>query len=253
MHCFKIITSAFCPLLLPGMMIGENRVMTPTSGDPPALPALLELLNSQDLGDRLRAVNKARELPGPEALTLLQQAVADENARVRYAAISQMGTLSGVDPAPLLPILQHSLREDPEFDVRAAAAAALGDLKQPQALDDLLGAYRRETEWLVRFSVVAALGELGNPAAFDTLVEALQEGDELLTTAAAAALGDLGDPRAIPHLEPLIDSDDWQLRYRVCIALSKLGTEAARPGLTRLAQDPQEQVAVHARAALGSL
>ncbi len=226
--------------------------MTTTSGD---LPALLELLSSQNLGDRLRAVNKARELPATEALTLLQRAVTDENARVRYAAISQLGTLSGegVDPAALLPILQRFLREDPEFDVRAAAAAALGDLKQPQALDDLLEAYRRETEWLVRFSIVAALGELGNPAAFDTLVQVLQEGDELLTTAAAAALGDLGDPRAIPHLEPLIDSDDWQLRYRVCIALAQLGTEAARPGLTRLAQDPQEQVAAHARAALASL
>jgi HEAT repeat protein len=54
-------------------------------------------------------------------------------------------------------------------------------------------------------------------------------------------------------LEPLIDSDDWQLRYRVCIALAQLGTEAARPGLTRLAQDPQEQVAAHARTALASL
>lgn len=136
--------------------------MTTTSGDPPALPALLELLNSQDLGNRLRAVNKARELSGPEALTLLQRAIHDENARVRYAAISQMGTLSGVDPNLLLPILQRSLREDPEFDVRAAAAAALGDLKQPQALADLLEAYRRETEWLVRFSIIAALGELGN-------------------------------------------------------------------------------------------
>ncbi|MFS8801111.1 HEAT repeat domain-containing protein [Synechococcus sp. R6-5] len=227
--------------------------MTTTSGDPPALPALLELLNSQDLGNRLRAINKARELPGPEALTLLQRAIHDENARVRYAAISQMGTLSGVDPNLLLPILQRSLREDPEFDVRAAAAAALGDLKQPQALADLLEAYRRETEWLVRFSIIAALGELGNPAAFDTLVEALQDKSELITTAAAAALGDLGDPRAIPYLDPLIDSDDWQLRYRVCIALAKLGTEAARAGLTRLAQDSQEQVAVHARAALGSL
>jgi len=229
--------------------------MTTTAGDPPSLTALLQLLNSQDLGERLRAINKARELSPPERLTLLQQAIADENARVRYAAISQLGTLAakGIDPAILLPILQRSLREDPEFDVRAAAAAALGDLKQPQALADLLEAYQRETEWLVRFSIVAALGELGNPAAFDTLVQALQEGNELLTTAAAAALGDLGDPRAIPYLEPLIASEDWQLRYRVCIALSKLGTEAAQAGLARLAQDPQEQVAACARAALASL
>jgi HEAT repeat protein len=113
--------------------------MTTTSGD---LPALLELLSSQNLGDRLRAVNKARELPATEALTLLQRAVTDENARVRYAAISQLGTLSGagVDPAALLPILRQFLREDPEFDVRAAAAAAVGELKQQQAIDVLLEA-----------------------------------------------------------------------------------------------------------------
>ncbi len=227
--------------------------MEANAGDPPTLSDLMELLDSQDLGARLRAVNLARQLPGEETLTLLHRAVTDENARVRYAALSQMGTVSGVDPAPILPILQRSLREDPEFDVRAAAAAALGDLKQPQALADLLEAYQRENEWLVQFSIVAALGELGNPGAFDTLVQALQGGSELISTAAAAALGDLGDPRAIPFLDPFIDSDDWQLRYRICIALGRLGTEAARPGLTRLAQDPQEQVAVHARAALGSL
>ncbi|MEN9204108.1 MAG: HEAT repeat domain-containing protein [Thermostichus sp. DG_1_6_bins_120] len=227
--------------------------MQANAGDPPTLSDLLELLNSQDLGDRLRAVNLARHLPGAETLVLLQQAVKDESPRVRYAAISQMGTVSGVDPDRVLPILRQALEQDPEFDVRAAAAAALGDLKQPQALTDLLAAYQRETEWLVQFSIVAALGELGNPDAFDTLVQALQGSSELISTAAAAALGDLGDPRAIPFLEPLIDSGDWQLRYRVCIALAKLGTEAARPGLMRLAQDPQEQVAVHARNALGSL
>ncbi|MEN9224913.1 MAG: HEAT repeat domain-containing protein [Thermostichus sp. HHBFW_bins_43] len=227
--------------------------MEANAGKLPTLPTLLELLNSQDLGDRLRAVNWARQLSGQETLTLLHRAVTDENARVRYAAISQMGTLSGVDPASILPILRRALAEDPEFDVRAAAAAALGDLKQPQALADLLEAYHREKEWLVQFSIIAALGELGNPDAFDTLVQALQEGSELISTAAAAALGDLGDPRAIPFLDPLIDSDDWQLRYRICISLARLGTEAARPGLTRLAQDPQEQVAVHARNALGSL
>ncbi|MDX2273428.1 MAG: HEAT repeat domain-containing protein [Cyanobacteriota bacterium] len=228
--------------------------MSFSSGSASLTPGdVADLLDSQDLGDRLRAVNQTRYLHPDVGFDLLVKAARDNNARVRYAAISQIGTLTLGDPSAALALLQQSLKEDPEFDVRAAAAAALGDLKQPQALTDLLEAYQRESEWLVQFSIVAALGELGNPEAVETLMQALDQGSDLIRTAAAAALGDLADPRAIPVLEKFIGADDWQLRYRIGLALARIGGEQVRPGLQRLAADPMEQVANQARASLEKL
>ncbi|MFM6074362.1 MAG: HEAT repeat domain-containing protein, partial [Dolichospermum sp.] len=52
-----------------------------------------ELLSSENLGDRLRAVNQIRELEPKTGLELVQVAIRDKNSRVRYSAVSQMDTL----------------------------------------------------------------------------------------------------------------------------------------------------------------
>ncbi|MEO0854006.1 MAG: HEAT repeat domain-containing protein [Cyanobacteria bacterium J06648_11] len=213
--------------------------------------AIATRLKSEDLGDRLQAVNQVRALDAETALVLLSTAAQDDSARVRYAAISQIGTLSLNEPSEVLPLLRQALFSDPEVDVRAAAAAALGDLQQPEALPDLLQAYEREKgEWLIAFSVVAAMGQLGDARAYDTIVSALQGDEPLVQTVAAAALGDLGDPRAVEVLVPLIESEDWQLRYRTALSLSRLGGDVARSALETLANDEIEQVAEQSRAAL---
>lgn len=219
----------------------------------PNAASIAALLESDHLGDRLHAVNAMRSLGEEDALRLLTLAARDDRARVRYAAISQLGTQTSNPTKALLDLLRFTLKMDPEVDVRAAAAAALGDLKQSSALPDLLTAYERETEWLVLFSIVAALGELGDRQAFETLVGALQQENDLIRTAAAAALGDLGDPRAVEILAPLATESDWQLRYRVCLALGQLGGTASRMPLTQLAQDEVEQIATQAQAALAGL
>lgn len=237
----------------PGSADSQPDSPESTPVDPALKDQLLAQLQSQDLGERLRAINQARPLATEEALEVLSLGCVDSNARVRYAAVSQLGTLSLADPSHPLPLLLQMLKEDPEFDVRAAAAAALGDLKQPQVLPELLTAYHAETEWLAQFSIIAALGELGNPDAYETLATALRGGNELIRTAAAAALGDLADPRAIPVLETCLDHEDWQMRYRVTLALARIGGEGTRHGLTQLALDPIEQVATQAQQALAAL
>lgn len=214
---------------------------------PPNVAELLNALTVTDLGARLRAVNQARFLNPEEQFQVLAQAGSDSNSRVRYAAVSQLGTVSLSNLDPILGLLQEKLAEDPEYDVRAAAAAALGDLKQPQALDDLLRAYHRETEWLVHFSIIAALGELGNPQAFDLLADILTQGNELMRTVAAGALGDLKDPRAIPLLASQLGTEDQQFRYRICLALANIGGEDVRPLLLGLSQDPDPQISTQAK------
>ncbi len=206
-----------------------------------------QLLSSEDLGSRLRAVNQMRQLEPAIAFNLIQTAIGDKNVRVRYAAVSQMSTLGKQDLPLSLKILLECLHNDPEPDVQAAAADALGALKLTEALDDLQQVYSSTSEWLLQLSIVAALGEMGEPKAFGILENALTSENELIQTIAISALGELGDRRAIALLLPYAENPDWQVRYRVAQALARLGGTETLAALERLANDSVEQVAEEAR------
>ena len=210
-----------------------------------------ELLSSEDFGDRLRAVNQFRQLEEPIAFELAQRAMIDKNARVRYTAVCQMATLGTQDLKKSLELLRDSLHNDPEMDVQAAAADAIGGLKLREAFDDLREVYDKTSEWLVKLSIVAVLGEMGEPRAFELLEEALNSDNELIKTVAINALGELGDIRAIALLSPYATNSDWQIRYRVVQALTRLGGSDSLPLLQQLSQDQVEQVAQEARNSLG--
>lgn len=216
--------------------------------------SIKQMLSSDDLGDRLRAVNQIRELEDTQAaFELVQTAVNDRNARVRYSAISQMDTLGGQNLETSLTVLRDRLINDPEPDVQAAAADCLGALKLTEAFDDLQQLYHNTSEWLVKFSIIATLGELGEPRSFDLLTEALTSDNGLVQTAAIGSLGDLGDSQAVPLLIPYATNPDWQIRYRVVQALSKLGGTEAHSTLEALASDEIEAVAKEAKNSLKSV
>lgn len=209
--------------------------------------AIAELLKSENVGDRINAVNQIRKLDPAIGFDLIQTAVADRNVRIRYAAVSQMSTLGTQDPEKSLEILRDRLNNDPEFDVQAAAADAIGALKLTAAYEDLKALYETSSEWLVKFSIVAALGELGDPRGFDLLVDALNSEIELVRTAAVGSLGELGDPRAVSLLIPLATDPDWQVRYRVVQALGNFDDPQALETLKQLATDDMEPVSEEAK------
>jgi HEAT repeat protein len=206
-----------------------------------------KLLNSEDYGDRLRAVNQMRGLEDGIAFELLKKAIQDRNTRVRYAAVSQIADKGTVNKEESLELLRDRLLHDPEIDVQAAAADALGALKLTQAFDDIQTVYQNTNEWLVKVSIVAALGGMGEPRALDILLDALKSDNELLQTIAIGALGELGNREAVPYLIPFVPNPDWQMRYRVAQALKLMGGPEAETALATLAQDEVEQVANEAK------
>ncbi|MGF1569739.1 MAG: phycobilisome degradation protein NblB [Nodosilinea sp.] len=211
-----------------------------------------DLLHSDDYGDRLRAVNQMRELDPAAAFELAQLAANDGNARVRYAAISQLASLGQQDLATVESLLRRALTNDPEPDVQAAAADTIGGLHLRSAYDDLEAIYHSTGEWLVQFSIIAALGELGEPKAFSLLQEALASDNELIATAAIGALGELGDDRALPVLLGYTNHPDWQVRHRLVQSLAQFSQVEARDALTALTQDTSAIVAEAAIQHIGS-
>ena len=209
-----------------------------------------QLLNSEDLGDRLRGVNQIRQLEPAIGFELVQSAIGDSNSRVRYSAISQMDTLGGQNLDLSLNILRDRLLNDSEIDVQAAAADCLGALKLHEAFDDLQQMYEKTDEWIIKFSIVAALGEMGEPKAFNLLTQALTSDNELVQTAAISSFGELGNVEAVPLLAPYSSNSDWQIRYRLVQALSKLGGAQAKSIIETLANDTEEAVAKEAQRCL---
>lgn len=205
------------------------------------------LLNSADFGDRIRGLNQLRQLEPKIAFDMVQSLITDNNTRVRYAAVSQLDTLGIVDKETSLKILRDRLFNDPEPDVQAAAADAIGGLKLVEAYEDLANVYHDSSEWLVQFSIIAALGELGEPRGFNLLEEALHSDNNLLQTAAIGSMGELGDHRAVPLLKAFADHEDWQIRYRLVQALGRLGGEEGKAVITKLVNDESEQVAQEAK------
>ena len=206
-----------------------------------------QLLESEDFGDRIRGINQLREIDTATAFELIQPMITDKNTRVRYAAVSQLDTLGVTKKEECLKLLRDRLFNDPEPDVQAAAADAIGGLKLTEAYDDLDKIYHETSEWLIQFSIIAALGELGEPKGFELLSEALKSNNNLLQTAAIGALGELGDNRAVPLLTPFADNEDWQVRYRLVQALGRLGGTEARATIEKLSEDESEQVAKEAQ------
>lgn len=209
--------------------------------------SIQQQLQSENVGDRLRAVNDLRQLDPAIAFQLIQTAIKDQSARVRYAAVSQMTSLGEQDRETALTVLRDRLHNDSEADVQAAAADALAALKLTEAFDDLRQQYETTKEWLVKFSIVAALGEMGDPRSFEVLEDALLNGEQLVKTVAISALGELGDRRAIALLLPYATDPDWQIRHRLTQALGTLGGAEVRATLEQLASDEMEIVAQSAQ------
>ena len=209
--------------------------------------SIQELLNSEDFGERIRGLNQLRQIDPEVAFNMVKPMVTDNNTRVRYAAVSQLDTIGQGDLTASLEMLRDRLYNDPEPDVQAAAADAIGGLQLTEAFEDLATLYHQTSEWLIQFSIIAALGELGDSRGFDLLEIALNSDNNLLQTAAIGSLGELGDTRAISLLVPFADNEDWQIRYRLVQALGRLGGEKAKSTIQQLTEDSIEQVAQEAK------
>ncbi len=211
--------------------------------------SITALVNSENKGDRIKALNLVRDIEPALAYGYIKQLVTDKDTRVRYAAVSQLASLGTENLAESAAILRDRLVNDPEPDVQAAAADAIGALKLVAAFDELLHLYQTTPEWLVQFSIIAALGELGEPRGLSLLKTALTSETILVQTAAIGAIGELGDASAVESLIPFVSHPDWQIRYQLARSLRALGGDVAQQNLAILATDEIEQVAQEAKSA----
>ena len=168
-----------------------------TIGDPRAVAPLVALLESADK-DEARAVAQALARLGPEVVPALVKRLADPKPALRAAAATGLGryAVEG-DPstmketlapaiAPLIPLLY-----DPVADVRAAAADAMGNIRDPKFLTSLMLALGDPDE-RVREIIARVISYYGD-AAIALLPSAFQSTDEHVRLGAAEALGAIAE------------------------------------------------------------
>ena len=162
---------------------------------------LLPLLRDEQLGPRNLAVTILKDL-GEAAVPHVAGLVEDEDPGVRLFALEilhQIGT-----PSVLGPILQ-ALWDD-NINVATSAANTLGQYGDRAAVPPLIRALDRPV-WL-RCAVIQSLGKLGGPEAVRALTEIPTSSEKSVLFSTVNALATAASPDAIPYLHRVIATAD---------------------------------------------
>ena len=115
--------------------------------DPKAVPALLSALSGEYYTVRSRAARALGAIGDAEAIQPLLGALADKELEVRIEAVKALGKFKLPETFDNMADL---LLEDPQIEARQAAAQALGETHDPQAIQYLMIALRDPFWWYER-------------------------------------------------------------------------------------------------------
>lgn len=154
---------------------------------------------------------------GDEGMLFLRQAVESEDVIARRAAVF------GLAQARAQELLQKVAREDEQWIVRSAAAAAVDELEMQEKIIGVPPPPEIEQlPWLISWA--GALGEgMGvGEAAREMLWQALHEGDAQVRQAAAQVLAQAGRPADVEPLRTALDDPDPTVASAAWEALAEI-------------------------------
>lgn len=238
-----------------------------------AVPALIALLQSKNLGVQEAAEISLRQLGGAEAVQQLTPLLRIEDAQVRNLAMDILRQIGDQDIGSIFNLLQdedvdirifaadilgstanilavphlcQALLHDPEVNVRYQAAVSLGNLSFVEAANCLNQAINDE-EW-VQFSVIEALLKIRSESSIDALIKAMPESSDLVSSMIADALAEMGNIKAVPLLLKRLESSPKALRNKIVKAVVRI---MGGRGLTLLPTLEQANFKEYLLAALG--
>lgn len=212
-----------------------------------AVPLLVEMLKSSNIGVQEAADNALRKIGGKEAVTGVIPLLRSDEAPVRNGAMDILRALGVQELQSVIMLLKdedvdirifaadilgsagnvmavgplcEALLKDPEVNVRYQAAVSLGSLGLPEAAKCLNMAMRDE-EW-VQYSVIEALSKIGHASSVDAMVKAMAHSSELVVSMIIDALGDMGNVKAVTLLLQRIETSPSALRNKIVKAIVKL-------------------------------
>ncbi len=96
------------------------------------------------------------------------------------------------------------------------------ELKAKGDVQGLIKALDHEQDWLVRKAAAEAIGQIGDAQAVEPLVAALKDEENSVRRAAVMALGRIGDAQAVEPLVTALKDKDLSVRTRAVEALGRI-------------------------------
>lgn len=187
----------------------------------------LEQARSPDMRTRRAALRIISYFGYPEGLEVLVAALADDDDKVREAAIYGLPLIE--DPKAVSALLDCTVHPEPR--TRGAVMRALGQtLAAPSVVTALRAGLRDEDPW-VRYYACQSLGRLRVDAAVDEVIERVHDGSGQVRIAAVEALARLAGDRAAAALEAAARSEDPDLRRAALVGLGLARRTNAIPTL----------------------
>lgn len=215
----------------------------------PAVPYLVSRLDSTDIMELIALDDVLTRIGEPAADALHEAFNNPRSVLERRRAMSLISAIASARSQPLF--IEASA--DPDWSIRAAAAAGLGKLAadDPEAHRRLL-ALLPDGEWNVRLRVVLALGDIGAAEDIGVLAAALGDPHFSVRLAAAEILGDRGGEAVAAIAEQLERPSASLIERLTCLrALGGTGHPAAARHVEPLLIDPDPLVRVYAAEAYG--
>ena len=219
---------------------------------PGAVPPLIDAARGQFFTIRSRAATALAKIGDPQAVPVLIDLLGDKEPSVRIAASLAVGKFQ--DPRCLVR-LSDVLLEDPEIEVRQAAAQGLAASQLTQAIPYLIEAMQDSFWWYERDNATGPL--LDSIAAFgadavEPLTGALAHYEGTVRRNAALLLGRLGDTRAVEALGMTLYDMHYEVGRTAAESLAKFGA-AALGVLGEALKHPESGIRLHALYALSQI
>ena len=147
------------------------------------------------------------------------------------------------DERALIPLL--ATLKDRKGDLRIAAAKALGELGNEQAIEPLINILEGDLDTEVRIAGSYALGLIGDSRGIEPMIKILRDQSQppKLRGMVAEALSNIGDRRAVDPLILSLSDESVEVRFWASFALGELGDSKALPELERLAATDEMELA----------
>jgi HEAT repeat protein len=212
-------------------------------------------------------------LTGDPTDTSIYDLLHDPDESIRVGAVHVLGLVSdkATDLGRTIDALIAATK-DSDQEVRRAAVAALGAIKDPRVVPPLVDELK-DSYWFARSEAAQALGSKNDERAIAPLLEAVGDSDKTVDAAAHDALVDLAtadkptakpddfaarlsdsnlhismtaaeclglmrDARAVPVLLKLVSSEDPDIRLNAIKGLGEAGDRSALPVLRQSLNDP---------------
>lgn len=227
---FKIISRGIPPVYKPveyttsGRVIDEKtfkeilKYRPPTSGEIESL----KRHGREQVVTYIKSAVVTRQIKDPQDMEELTAALESDDWDLLREAIR---ALSRLGPDAIEPLAV--IATDGEHFYRYEAKLALGNIKDPRAVEPLLQASLNEKAWPTRGGSASALAGIGDPAV-EPLIAALNHQQSRIRETAAEALGAIGDQRSIEPLAKKFNDPEVKVRVAAAEALSRIGGPAQK-------------------------